>query len=604
MQIKVKTALLATLACVGLQIIQPVAHAQALEPSNLGRGLQRIVGLYRSNPQAAIAELKAPQGVPAYILDKTGERPLVNVNLDGTVPIEPIVRNLQQLGFTVKTTTPFRKGIIEGFLPIAKATEIAQMPGVRSVTPVFQPYRRVGATTSQAVETQNVLPVQQAGLLGAGIKIGVLSDSYSAISNPTSAQDDIASGDLPGPGNPLGNTTPVTVIEDGVGPNNSDEGRAMLQLIHDITPKAQLGFATASGGEVSFANNILALRQQFGADVIVDDIGYLSEPIYSDGVINQAVDQVAAAGAAYFSAAGNDADNGYESTYVPVSRQEAQVLVGSGQQNLQLSRVPASVASNFHDFDPGSGTDISQSITVLGGASLSFQWDEPFGFGAVQTNYNLLVFSRTGRYLGILSGTDDNLSVDQPLEIVSLPSGRYQLVIAKANPSGSAQRVKYISFGEIDGEYVGASTIFGHPAAKGGLAVGAAFFATPTIPEDFTSLGPTTILFNESGQPLANPEIRQTPQVTGIDGVNTTFFSFDIPEDSDSFPNFFGTSAAAPNVAAVAALVLEAAGGPGTLTPQQLYTRLQSTAADIADPGVDNLTGSGLVDAERAVKAP
>jgi hypothetical protein len=80
--------------------------------------------------------------------------------------------------------------------------------------------------------------------------------------------------------------------------------------------------------------------------------------------------------------------------------------------------------------------------------------------------------------------------------------------------------------------------------------------------------------------------------------------------DADPHPNFLGTSAAAPNVAAIAALIREVR---PALSPTGIYDRLQSTARDVTfrindanrlvsiDEGFDPWSGYGFVQAPEAV---
>ena len=60
-----------------------------------------------------------------------------------------------------------------------------------------------------------------------------------------------------------------------------------------------------------------------------------------------------------------------------------------------------------------------------------------------------------------------------------------------------------------------------------------------------------------------------------------------------------GTSAAAPHVAGVAALIIEAAGG--NITPDQVEARLREWAVDLGKPGVDEFFGHGRVDVRGAI---
>jgi hypothetical protein len=129
------------------------------------------------------------------------------------------------------------------------------------------------------------------GYQGSGVTVGVLSDSASA----SRIAALIATGDLP---------ATTQVLPGQSGSPGSDEGTAMMEIVHDIAPGANLIFATAFNGKASFASNIIAL-QAAGAKVIVDNASYFDEGAFQHGIIAQAVNQVAAAGAIYLSSAGN-----------------------------------------------------------------------------------------------------------------------------------------------------------------------------------------------------------------------------------------------------------------------------------------------------------
>ena len=512
--------------------------------------------------------------------------------------VDTLLANLQNLGLKQSSVNG---RYVSGMLPIAAIGSAAALDNLKVGRPAMM-MTNVGLVTSEAdISMRADVARSTFGVDGSGVTVGVLSDSFD---NLGGAGGDVASGDLPGTGNPFGNTTPVNVLED-IPSGGSDEGRAMLQLIHDVAPGADLAYHTAFLGQANFANGIIELAEA-GSDVIVDDIIYFAEPMFQDGIIAQAVDRVVTDGVSYFSSAGNFARDSYESGFNP-------------------SGVVATGIGEFHDFDPGEGVDFLQSITVPVGAQLiiSFQWDSPFfsvsGGAGSPNDLDILLFDESGTNV-LASSVVANIGND-PVEVFGFVNngsfGTDQFNLAISNFAGpNPDLLKYILFeggGVTINEFAtNSSTTYGKANAAGAEAVGAAFYqetpefgVNPPELEFFSSAGGTPILFDTDGNRLAEAQIRQKPEIVAPDGTNTTFFgSTDI--EGDGFPNFFGTSAAAPHVAAVAALMLEAA--PGT-SPDVIYETLEQTALDMDDPftsgfdiGFDNGSGFGLIQADAAIE--
>ena len=125
----------------------------------------------------------------------------------------------------------------------------------------------------------------------------------------------------------------------------------------------------------------------------------------------------------------------------------------------------------------------------------------------------------------------------------------------------------------------------GHSCAKGCNGAAAYSVFRPSQPDYYTSPGPATIYFDKTGVRLTPPDVRLQPGVAAADTANTSFFGGDSAADIDTKGNFSGTSAASPHAAAIAALVLQAHGGPGSVTPAQMTNLLhRSTFLHDLDP--------------------
>lgn len=166
----------------------------------------------------------------------------------------------ERMGFR---TTKCTGNTCEGYAPMANLVELSEHWKVEFIKASLRPITNTGIVTSEGDQAmKSDIARSTYGLTGSGLMIGVLSDSFDCAASGTSTNyaTDIATGDLPAGINVLSDLTSGC----------SDEGRAMLQLIHDVAPGANLAYHTAFGGTNVFASGILALADA-GCDVIVDD---------------------------------------------------------------------------------------------------------------------------------------------------------------------------------------------------------------------------------------------------------------------------------------------------------------------------------------------
>ena len=629
-------------------------------PANLALGLQDLAQDYRDARPSGVKTLTHAQLTPVaanYPLARFDDQDRVQVEiaLDGSLSMKDTIAALEAEGCTITAKVDwYRNGVVSCWMPLDKAGAVARLGGVSSAKLSLKPFHRAGIVPGQGAKVLNALTAQtNYSTLGAGIKVGAQSDSYNALGTtyPVHAAQDVASGDLPGTGNPEGYTTPVTVVKDFTG--GEDEGRAMLQIIHDVAPAAQLFFRTGDTSEADFAAGIVALQATNGCNVICDDIGYYDEPAFSDGILAQAIDKASAAGATYFSSAGNDGNSGYQATYSPVTNNatsQALLLSEGGITYSGITATESAVIASYHSFgtNPDGTPILVQKVFVPKTNSSSyngqliFQWDDPDalvvgGVKQITTDYDLLVFSvaanGTATYSSPKSARASNFSTNIPVETPTsqITAGtQFEFVIVQTNRTPNtgvtANQATHIRWNvETDASQVIADFVnlngvetHGHPAATtcAGTAAYvyddqffAGTFATQTytpIVEEFSSNGPVTIYFDSAGNRLATPVIRKQPLLSTVDGVSTTFFppttgtvapgpSNPSTQDSDGdgYPNFFGTSAAAPHAAGCAALLLSAAAANGiTLSPADVRTLMANTTQGQSDqdPGQSNAT--------------
>jgi len=574
-------------------------------------------------------EIQLPPGLPSSgpgSLVREGDRVLMTARFErGALAAFPRLREagariVSASRETQTVTLSAEPGLLSG---------IASVPGLKSAWPVREPIVfgptgtcEGGAAVSEGLGQLRVDDARAAfELRGSGLTVGVLSDSYDTAklgpeAPATDALDDVVSGDLPGPaGSCAGQQLPVDVLDEGPD-GEGDEGRAMLQIVHDLAPHAGLAFATAFESEESFAQNIQRLARPVseggaGAEVIVDDVAWFEEPFFQDGPVAVAINRVTADGVTYLSAAGND--NLFDSGGREIASWEAPSFRDSLGCPVAIAKLKGLGGSHCMDFDPGPGGDDTFAITVEPKQvlTLDLQWAEPWN--GVATDLDAFLLSGTGQVLA--SAPTDNSSpagTQRPVEILQWEnelSTAKTVELAINRFSGLAPRLKFIllqngggvsatEYPQSSGGDVVGPTVFGHAGAEAAIAVGAVPFGNSAKVEPYSSRGPVTHLFRPvegpvPALPLGLPKVIPKPDLAATDCGATTFFAF----LSGATWRFCGTSAAAPHAAAVAALVRQA---KPTLSEPQVRDALAKTAVPVGS-FPEKARGAGLLDTFAAI---
>lgn len=479
--------------------------------------------------------------------------------------------------------------ILTGYFPIDKLKELNNYDElINFVRPGYPPMTNSGLVETQGDTSMLSFAVRNGfGVGGNGVRIGVISDSYDAQGNLAATV--VANGDLPG-SEQSGNLMPVNILKDNV--RGSNEGLGMLEIIHDVAPKAELGFRTGFLSSNDMARGIVELVND-DYDVIVDDITYLSEPFTPTGQISQAVDYAASNGVHYLTSAGNFGDRS----------------VGYSFSTAAADLPYPFLADNAvaHEFSTG---DYLQQVSLMPGVYvIEMQWEDLFysqgDVSGAAHDLDIWIVSQTGNLL--YSGNRLNRGED-PIEIIAFkinePTVVNVLITGDNVPEGL--NFQYVVLRGNDwtfNEYYNpASTVLGHASSSSLSSVGAIFYGyTPAYTAD-ASLWHANPTSSRGGSLLGTSLAK--PDFIAPDGGNTSNFGTDVEFDSDKFPNFFGTSAAAPHAAGVLALVLESldkfydnTSGPikEEITTSGLRELVALNSLDLGPAGYDNASGSGLI---------
>ena len=478
---------------------------------------------------------------------------------------------LIELGFEPELTLPQLRRT-QGWIDAERIDALRTAEGVLEVgRPHYALYARGSAISEGDTALGAASARERFGVDGSGVRVAIISDGVRGLE---AAQEH---GDAPAlsEARAFGSAS----LERG------SEGTAMIELVHDLAPGAELSFgAVATDLDMIAAVNYFAQR----VDVIVDDIGFLYPDDQQSDVSRNTSAALAEPGwplRAYITAAGNWARTHWAGRFASGSDGAAFGLPNPGP---------------LHEWSPGEAINhfhLDRGARVV----ISLHWNEPWQ--RAEHDFDLYLLNERGVIVASSTGRQAVEALN-PEEIISYTNWgagtRFGLVVQNWRGAAAALELEVFALrrsGNAAMEALefatDASSLLAQADAGGGVITVAA------IAHDQAGLD-RTAQYSSRG-PTNNGAVK--PDIAAVDGVR-------ISGVTEFGSRFFGTSAAAPHIAAVAALLLEAQpallaadGGTPLLERRLLRELLLGTAIDIGPAGLDLRSGAGRLDAEAALQA-
>ncbi len=503
--------------------------------------------------------------------------------------------SLRALGARGLVTDPYNS-IAEMWLSPASLMQVAALPGVQAITvPHYAVVRRevaygsnptyydtAGSNALGAVAFANAT-----GDIGSGISVGVISDGAQDY------QTDVQQGYLP--------STVWIDPNDSKYKSSGNEGAAMMQIVYDSAPGVKLGFCGPST-DIQFLSCLSDFESSsFKANIIVDDLGFPGVAMFQNGTFATGVASFAQSNPSVHlvTAAGNDNQAFWQGTFTPMTLSTP----------LTLNGVTYTEANNFGTSanpNPYADVGIASTDTDYWILEWADPWESPVG------DYDVVVYAQkpggtpvacnqgdqidsTGCSFSTTPGTSPGpnpvqgnaykntattaqiLYIEVLLRNSTTPSTSLKLLTGSVS-----SHALFLNPDSPNGSIYGQSAL-PQEFTVGAMDVDEVGSSTAKI-EHYSSTGPVDFEYSSLTSTTPSPTSIPKPDITGVDGVT-------INPLSGFTPPFFGTSAAAPHIAALMALLLQHA---PTTNPESTLKTVSSLPGGAPATGASSIYGAGV----------